>query len=52
VAQLALDLAGVRAQDGSAGRKSQLRSTARPGIVRTKRPTIWRKTSGVLAAVA
>ena len=37
---------------GSAGMYSQLGSAGRPGIVRTNRPTIWRNTSGVLAAVA
>ncbi len=41
-----------RAASGSAGRYTQLGSAARPGIVRTKRPTIWRKISGVLAALA
>ena len=53
VAQLALDLGGVRPQDrvGRAGRASSC-SAGRPGSVRTKRPTIWRKISGVLAAVA
>ena len=46
-----LDLRGVaRAAPGRPGRYTQLVSAGRPAIVRTKRPTIWRKISGVLAA--
>ena len=44
---------GVVAQHRVGGEVEPARlDAARPGIVRTKRPTIWRKMSGVLAAVA
>ena len=53
VAQLAFDRRrrGHAASDRPAGTASSARRAV-PGLVRTKRPTIWRKISGVLAAVA
>ena len=52
VTQLAFDLCGVTAQDRVGGQVEPARLGGRAGIVRTNRPTIWRKISGVFAAVA
>jgi hypothetical protein len=52
VAQLGLDVGGQRAQPAVGGQEDVAELGGRPATTRTKRPTIWRKISGVLATVA